>query len=224
MESKVLSQLYRFLSDSKKELLDEVASERTKYLTVVLEDIVKEFNSSAVLRSCDCFGIQELNIIAENQQFEVQRDIAKGSNNWVDVISYSGNNSPSIKCLQDLKEKGYKLVATSPHAENAIDKIDINQPIALIFGTERDGISENIISHADELVKIPMYGFTESFNISVSAALILNQLRNKLEYSDLDWKLSEEEQTKLKIKWCTGIIKNGEDVEAEVRRRILEKE
>ncbi|MDG1333178.1 MAG: RNA methyltransferase [Crocinitomicaceae bacterium] len=224
MNDSVLSQLFEFISPSKRELLDRVSSERTKYLTVVLEDIVKEFNSSAVLRSCDCFGIQELNIIAENQEFEVQREIAKGSSNWVDVQSYSGNNSPGTKCLTNLKGKGYKIVATSPHAVKTIDEIEINQPIALVFGTERDGISENIASQADELVKIPMYGFTESFNISVSAALILNQLRNRLESSDLEWKLTDEEQTKLKIQWCTGIIRNGKEVEAEIRRRILEKE
>jgi tRNA (guanosine-2'-O-)-methyltransferase len=224
MDSKVLARLYDFISDSKRDLLDRVASERTTFLTVVLEDIVKEFNSSAVLRSCDCFGVQELNIIAENQEFEVQREIAKGSSNWVDVKSYSGKDSPSRRCLNDLKEKGYKLIATSPHAEKTIDQIEIDQPIALIFGTERDGISDNIISNTDELVKIPMYGFTESFNISVSVAIILSQLRNRLESSNIDWKLSDEEQTKLKIKWCTGIINNGEDVEAEIRRRILEKE
>ncbi len=224
MNNKVLSQLYEFVSPSKRDLLEHISSERTKYLTVVLEDIVKEFNSSAVLRSCDCFGVQELNIIAENQEFEVQRDIAKGSSNWVDVRNYSGNDSPGTKCLSDLKSKGYKVIATSPHAEKTIDEIDINQPIALVFGTERDGISENIISHTDELVKIPMYGFTESFNISVSVALILNQLRNRLEASDLEWKLTEEEQTNLKIQWCTGIIRNGKEVEAEIRRRILEKE
>ena len=224
MNNNVLSQLYEFVSPRKRELLEYVASERTKYLTVVLEDIVKEFNSSAVLRSCDCFGVQELNIIAENQEFEVQRDIAKGSSNWVDVRSYSGNDAPGNKCLSDLKNEGYKVIATSPHAEKTIDQIEIDQPIALVFGTERDGISKNITAHADELVKIPMYGFTESFNISVSVALILNQLRNRLESSDLQWKLTEEEQTNLKIQWCTGIIRNGKEVEAEIRRRILEKE
>lgn len=224
MNNLVLSQLYDFVSESKRELLERVASERTNFLTVVLEDIVKEFNSSAVLRSCDCFGVQELNIIAENQKFEVQREIAKGSGNWVDIKSYSGSDSPGTKCLNKLKEQGYKLIATSPHAEKTINEIEINQPIALVFGTERDGISPNVVSHADELVKIPMYGFTESFNISVSVALILNQLRNRLEASDLQWKLTEKEQTKLKIKWCTGIIRNGKEVEAEIRRRILEKE
>ncbi|MCJ8288956.1 MAG: RNA methyltransferase [Crocinitomicaceae bacterium] len=224
MNKKVLSQLSELISPSKRELLELISSERTKYLTVVLEDIVKEFNSSAVLRSCDCFGVQELNIIAENQEFEIQRDIAKGASNWVDVNTYSGNNSPGIHCINELKNKGFRIIATSPHAEKTINDISIDQPIALVFGTERDGISENIISNADELVKIPMYGFTESFNISVSAALILNQLRNRLETSDLQWKLTEEEQTILKIKWCSKIIRNGEQVEAEIRRRILEKE
>lgn len=224
MNKELLSELYRFISPSKREMLERISSERTKYLTVVLEDIVKEFNSSAVMRSCDCFGIQELNIIAENQEFEIQRDIAKGSGNWIDIDSYSGNNSPGNQCISSLKAKGYRIIATSPHAEKTINEISIDQPIALVFGTERDGISESIVSHADELVKIPMYGFTESFNISVSAALILNQLRNRLEASELQWKLSNEEQTKLKIKWCTKIIRNGEQVEAEIRRRILEKE
>ena len=224
MSKKVLSELYRFISTSKIEMLERISSERTKYLTVVLEDIVKEFNSSAVMRSCDCFGIQDLNIIAENQEFEIQRFIAKGSSNWIDIQSYSGNNSPADQCISKLKSKGYRIIATSPHAKKTIDEICIDQPIALVFGTERDGISENITSEADELVKIPMYGFTESFNISVSAALILNQLRNRLEASDLQWKLSEDEQTNLKIKWCTKIIRNGEQVEAEIRRRILEKE
>ena len=224
MNKEVLKQLYQLISPSKQELVELISSERTNYLTVVLEDIVKEFNSSAVLRSCDCFGVQELNIIAENQEFEVQRDIAKGSGNWVDVNTYAGNNSPGAQCLSELKNKGFRIIATSPHAEKTINEISIDEPIALVFGTERDGISENIISNADELVKIPMYGFTESFNISVSAALILNQLRNRLEASELRWKLTEEEQTILKIKWCSKIIRNGEQVEAEIRRRILEKE
>lgn len=224
MNSHVLTRLYELISPSKRELLDSISSERTKYITVVLEDIVKEFNSSAVMRSCDCFGVQELNIIAENQQFEVQRDIAKGSGNWVDINAYSGSHSPGTRCIDDLKMKGFKIIATSPHAEKSIEQISIDQPIALVFGTERDGISDNILSNADELVKIPMYGFTESFNISVSAAIILSQLRNRLEASNLDWKLNEDEQTLLKIQWCTKIIRNGEQVEAEIRRRILEKE
>lgn len=224
MNDKILLELYDFISPEKRVMFDSIAAKRTKYLTVVLEDIVKEFNSSAVLRSCDCFGVQELNIIAENQEFEVQREIARGAGKWVDVVNYDGNNSPNVNCLNDLKNNGYQVIATSPHATKSISDISIEKPIALVFGTERKGISDFIKANADQLVKIPMYGFTESFNISVSAALILNQLRNRLEESQIDWKLSPEEQTLLKIKWCTKIIKNGDQVEQEIRRRILEKE
>lgn len=224
MNSEVLSRLYELISPTKRDLFDSVARERTNYVTVVLEDIVKEFNSSAVMRSCDCFGVQELNIIAENQAFEVRRDIAKGSGSWVTVNTYSGNESPGIKCIENLKSRGFKIISTSPHAEKSIEEISIDQPIAVVFGTEKYGISDSIIAHSDELVKIPMYGFTESFNISVSVALILNQLRNRLNASDFNWKLNAEEQTLLKIKWCTKFIRKGERVEAEIRRRILEKE
>lgn len=224
MNDKVLQELYDFISFEKQIKFDSIAADRTKYLTVVLEDIVKEFNSSAVLRSCDCFGIQELNIIAENQEFEVQREIARGASKWVDVVTYDGNDSPGVKCLTDLKKKGYQIVATSPHATKTIKDISLEKPIALVFGTEHKGISDSIKKNTDELIKIPMYGFTESFNISVSAAIILSQLRNLLEESKINWKLSPQEQTMLKINWCTKIIRNGEQVEHEIRRRILEKE
>lgn len=224
MNEKILQELYHLITESKRELFDRIAAERTNHCTVVLEDIVKEFNSSAVLRSCDCFGVQTLNIIADDQEFEIQREIARGAGNWVDLSIYDGNDSPGLKCLTDLKTKGYQIVATSPHATQTINDIDISQPIALVFGTERNGISRMIADNADQLVKIPMYGFTESFNISVSAAIILNQLRTRLKESELDWKLSYDEQLLLKIKWCTKIIRNGQKVEAEIRRRILEKE
>ena len=224
MNDTVLEQLYPFITESKREMFDRIAADRTKHITVVLEDIVQEFNSSAVLRSCDCFGIQELHVIAEDQEFEIQREIARGAGTWVDVLPFTGNDAPAKACLQELKQKGYQIVATSPHAEHTIDTISIEQPIALVFGTEKSGISQTIIDGADTLVKIPMYGFTESFNISVSAAVTLHHLRNRLEHSDMNWKLSHDEQVSLKIQWCTQIIRNGEKVEAEIRRRILEKE
>lgn len=224
IEQKVLQEFQKMITSSKLDIIERVASERTRHITVVLEDIVKEFNSSAVIRSCDCFGIQELHIIAENQKFEIQREIARGAGTWVDVLPYSGNDSPTSRAISGLKNKGYKIIATSPHAEKTIDQISVNEPIAIAFGTERRGISDTLLAHADEIVKIPMYGFTESFNISVSVAIILSQLRNKLEKSDLDWKLNDDEQTQLKIQWCTEIINNGKSVEAEIRRRILEKE
>ena len=216
IDDKVLEEFYDVVSESKQEMYDHIASQRTDYLTVVLENIHQEHNASAVLRSCDCFGIQNLHVIEKNNRYKVQRDIALGAGRWVDVFNYDQGEQPTKDCLLKLKNKGYKIVATTPHERDVtIHELPINQPIALVFGTEKKGISQEVIELADEFVRIPMYGFTESFNISVSAALALNILRERLEQSDLNWKLKDEEQTLLKIKWCKKILRSGDEMEQE---------
>lgn len=224
IDEKVLASFYDIISESKQEMYDRIAANRTKHLTVVLENIRKEHNASAVLRTCDCFGIQELHAIEKEHKYEIQRDIALGAGKWVDLYSYSEGANPTLDCLKKLKTKGYTLVATSPHTSNSINDLDVTQPIALIFGTEKHGVSTQVSEVADEFVRIPMYGFTESFNISVSAAIALHVLRQKMKQSTVHWKLSKEEQILLKIDWCTKIIRDGKTVEAEIRRRHFEKE
>ena len=113
----------------------------------------------------------------------------------------------------------------SPEAENySVYNLPIDQPLALIFGTEWKGVSEDLKENSDYLVKIPMVGFTESFNVSVSVALTLQTLRNRLENSNFNWKLSEIEQIDLQIKWCEKYIKNGEIVRNNFEKRILNNE
>lgn len=222
IDEKVLEEFYDIVSESKKEMYDRIASQRTNYLTVVLENIHQEHNASAVLRSCDCFGIQNLHVIEKNNRYKVQRDIALGAGRWVDVFNYDQGEQPTRDCLLKLKDRGYKIVATTPHERDVtIHELPLDQPVALVFGTEKKGISKEVVELADEFVRIPMYGFTESFNISVSAALALNILRRRLEQSDLSWKLNDEEQTLLKIKWCKKILRSGDEMEEEFRRRIL---
>jgi len=164
----VLNELYKIITPSKQEMFDRIAAERTNFLTVSLENVYQEHNASAVLRSCDCFGIQQLHVIEKDNQYKVQRDIALGAGRWVDMFNYDQGGNPTMDCINNLRSKGYRIVATSPHAnEKTINDIDISQPMALIFGTERRGISDEVKAAADEFVSIPMYGFTESFNISV---------------------------------------------------------
>lgn len=224
LDEKVLESFYDIITESKQEMFDRIAADRTRHITVVMENIHQEHNASAVLRTCDCFGIQELHAIEKNNTYEIQRDIALGAGNWVDLYKHSDGENPTYTCLEELKAKGFKIVATSPHTDNDINDLDLSQPIALVFGTEKKGVSDKVEEMAHQLVRIPMYGFTESFNISVSAAIALNILRRKLSLSNIDWKLSYEEQVKLKIQWCTKIIREGELVENEIRRRHFEKE
>jgi tRNA (guanosine-2'-O-)-methyltransferase len=221
MKKQILEAFYEIITENKREMFDRIAADRTKHITVVLENVFQEHNASAVLRSCDCFGIQELHVIEKDNQYKVQRDIALGAGRWVDMYNFDKGSEVTTDCLTKLKSKGYKIIATSPHTEKTINDIDLTQPMAFVFGTERRGISDEVIELSDELVKIPMYGFTESFNISVSVALVLNTIRMRLEESNFNWKLSEDEIIDLKIKWCKKILNGGEALEKHFIEKLM---
>ena len=216
----VLKEFYEIITSNKISLFDRIASERTRFLTIALENIYQEHNASAVLRTCDCFGIQDLQVIEKDNQYQIQRDIAMGSGRWVDIHNFSDELGPTETCISALKEQGYQIVATSPHADaHDVHDIPIDKPLAFFFGTEKDGLSEEMMNAADLHVRIPMYGFTESFNISVSVAILLQTIRQRLEMSGYDWKLTEDEQIALKIQWCEKIVSGGEAVGKEFRLR-----
>lgn len=221
----LLDELYNIITPSKIEMFERLVPLRTRHFTVVLENIFQEHNASAVLRTCESFGVQDLHVIEKDNKYKVQRDIARGAGRWVDMYNYSKGEDPTMECITALKDKGYKIIATTPHEDDfTVDTLPIDVPIALVFGTEQSGISDIVREHADGFVKIPMYGFTESFNISVSAAISMHVIRQRLENSNLNWKLSPEEQLLLKIHWCQKIIPRGHLVVPEIRRRLLEKD
>lgn len=220
----VLDQLYEMLTPEKYERFEHIAALRTRYLTVVMENVHHDHNASAVLRTCDCFGIQDVNVIEKSVEYEIQREIAKGAGRWIDLHQHNEGINPTVSCLEKLKAQGYKIVATSPRQDSfPLNELSLDQPIALVFGTEVDGISPEVLEHADECITIPMYGFTESFNVSVSAALVLKNLRDRLEKEKPEFTLSEEEQIELKIQWATSLLRRGPKVLAEIEKRLLGK-
>lgn len=222
MNKRLLEEFYKLIPEEKGQLFDTIAADRTRYLTVLLEDIFQEHNASAVLRSCDCFGIQELHVIESKNQYKVQRDIARGAGKWVDLFNYNEGDSPLMDAVNKLKSKGYKIATLTPDADAySIFDVPLDQPLALSFGTEWEGISDEIREVADYKVAIPMYGFTESFNVSVSVALTLQALRRRLEESKHDWKLSDEEIDQIKLKWCQKYMRNGTVVKSELEKRIV---
>ena len=184
------------------ERFKQVVAQRTRHITVVLEDIYQPHNASAVIRSCDCFGIQDVHIIENQNKYRINPQVALGSTNWVDIHQYAEKKNNSPKCLDALRAQGFTIVATSPHSDAySPEDLPLEKPLAILLGTEKDGLQEETMSAADLHLKVPMYGFTESFNISVSAALILQRLRTRLEHSDLDFKLDRKEQEALLRKW-----------------------
>lgn len=211
-------ELYEFLcgfaTENRRLRFEEVAANRTRYLTVVLEDIFQSHNASAVLRTCDCFGIQDVHIIENKNEYKLNPDVALGASNWLSLYKYNKNVFNTPDCLCNLKKKGYRIIAALPHKEDCCPAdLDIGSKMAIMFGTEKDGLSETALKYADGFVKIPMKGFTESFNISVSAAIVLYALTERLRKSDAKWRLSKEELIDIKTGWIKNSVKSAEMIE-----------
>ena len=191
-----------YVSDNRKGLIDEVLKNRTEYITLVLEDIMDPHNANAVLRTGECLGIQQYHVIENHHPFRIGTGVSKGATKWIDISVYNEGKNNTQEALIALKNKGYRIVVTSPSAEaKAVSDIPLDQKTALLFGNEREGVSEMAKSMADEVVKIPMYGFTESYNISVSAAIMVYQLIHRMQLEVADWMLPSERYNFLKLDW-----------------------
>lgn len=212
MQKELIKYLSEFITPQRLQLFEKVLSERTSYITLVLEDIFQPQNASAVLRTCDCFGIQHIHIIENRNTFTVDSEVAMGASKWLSLHKYNQKEQNSLNTIKKLKKDGYRIVATSPHLNDQfLPGFDLLKgKAAIVFGSELPGISKTILREADEYMKIPMYGFTESFNISVSAAIVLYQLAEKLRKEpEVDWKLSEQEKDEILLNWLKATIKRS---------------
>jgi tRNA (guanosine-2'-O-)-methyltransferase len=206
---KLLQHLELYLTENRKQRFDTVLSQRTKHFTVATEDVYQLHNTSAVLRSCDVFGIQEVNIIEEQNSKRIDKEIAMGAQKWVDLNRYHNVKD----CITDLKQKGYQIVATTPHKNDCLlHEFDVTKKSCFFFGRETEGLSDEVLKEANCFLKIPMVGFTESLNISVSAAIILQYVTTKLKQTNINWQLTEEEQIEKRIDWCKKTIKSYNEI------------
>lgn len=215
MDHNLLNYLQTFLTDRRIGLFDQVLAQRTQHITVAVEDVYQLHNTSAVIRNCESFGIQELHVIEEVNSKRIDSEIAMGAQKWVDVKRHSSAGS----CINALKEKGYRIVATSPHEKaHRLEDFDVSEKAAIFFGRETQGLSDVVLEAADDFIYIPMVGFTESLNISVSAAITLQSVTTKLRALDVAWQLSEETVFHKKLAWTRKMIKDIERIE----KRYLE--
>ncbi|MDA3906567.1 MAG: RNA methyltransferase [Bacteroidales bacterium] len=212
-KTQLLEKLLGFISDHKNQLFDKIIQNRTRYLTLVLEDIYQAQNASAVLRTADCFGIQDVHIIENRNEYMINPEVALGATKWLTLHRYNEEENNTLAAIQKLKSEGYRIVATMPHTNDVLlPEMNINQKTALFLGNELNGLSEIVQEHADMFVKIPMYGFTESYNISVSAALCLQDLTNKIRTVNINWKLTESEFLDVKLDWARSVVRESENV------------
>ncbi len=205
-----------FLSDHRRELLPRLLRQRTRFLTVVVEDIYQSHNASACVRSCDCFGVQDIHIIENNTKYEVNDKVALGSAQWLTTHCYND----TATCLQSLRDRGYQIVMTSPHEPTCeLETYQLTKPAALVFGNEKLGASDTVRQMADDVLRIPMYGFTESFNISVAVAVCLHHLVWKMREAGHSWELEFEEREALLDDWVQAASEGRMDP---LRRRYEE--
>lgn len=212
LKLQLIEYLKDFTTESRWDTINEVLENRTDHLTVVLEDLHKPHNANAVLRSCDGFGVQDVHVIENKNEFDTEGTVSIGAHQWLTLNRFNKPGADNIgDCFTSLRQKGYRIIATTPH-ENDTDlrELDINTKTALVFGTELHGISEEVKEQADGFVKIPMYGFSESFNISVSAAVCLYDLTTRIRNSDINWQLKQEYKRGLRLDWLTRSIKAGD--------------
>ena len=209
IRNRISDHLETFLGDERIGIIKRVLSNRTRYITVCLEDIYQSQNASAVLRSSEAFGLQDVHIIENSNSFSINPNVVRGSDKWLTIHRYFNSACPTSDAISSLRSNGYRIVATSPHVDGvALEDFDLTKgKVAVFFGNEHNGVSQTLLDQADEYLYIPMYGFTESFNISVAAAMTIHTLRGKLHEQDIRWALSGAEYEELLFSWLNKAVK-----------------
>lgn len=215
-KKELVGYLRDFITDERWETLNTVLDQRTRHLCVVLEDLYQPHNASAVLRSCDCFGVQDVHIIENEHRFRPSKGVTIGADQWLSLQKHADPEVNNTRlCFKQLRDKGYRIIATTPHRDEVtIDQLPVEPKTALVFGAELTGLSEEAMELADGFVKIPIYGFSESYNISVSAALCLYEFTKRMRSSNIEWAISEEGKNDLQLNWLKKSIRASEHLVA----------
>lgn len=209
MDEALLAHLQTFLTDRRRKLFKEILEKRTRHFTVATEDVYQLHNTSAVMRSCEVFGIQDIHVVEESVGKQIDKEIAMGAQKWVNLHRYDSVQDS----INSLRGQGYKIIATTPHTNaTLLHDFDVSHKSAFFFGKERDGLSDIVMEQADGFLKIPMYGFTESLNLSVSAAITLQSVVTKLKQTEIPWQLSETEKKELELDWTKKTIKSIDEI------------
>lgn len=202
-----------FLTGERIQTLRRTLAMRTRYMTILTENTFHPQNASALVRHCEAFGVQDLHTVETMCRFDPSVNIVRGTDKWIDIIRHDSTE----EAIASLKASGYRIVATTPHRESCTpETFDVEKGrFCLVFGTEHVGVSPQIISAADEFLRIPMCGMVESLNVSASAAILIYMLSQRMRLSDVAWRLSEAECSEVMFRWVMSSVRDA--------RRILDR-
>jgi len=197
------------------ERMDAILDRRTRRLSVLFEDVYHPHNASAVIRSTECFGVQDVHVVEDAHRFRPSRDVVRGAGRWVTLHRHRNLE----QALADLRGRGYRVAATSVQPGSIdLDDAPVDQPLVLCFGTEEVGLSPGALEAADLHLHVPMAGFTESLNVSVTAALCLRELTRRVRLTD-GWQLAAAERDELRLGW---LMQEGNKSRALTMRMLRE--
>jgi tRNA (guanosine-2'-O-)-methyltransferase len=207
----------QYVSEHKKEYIERVLATRTRHLTFILEDIYQSQNASAVVRTCECLGLQDVYTAENYSKYSVNPKVLKGSNKWLNLIRYhDADQNNTERCFDDLHKKGYKIMVTKPGPDGVpLENLPVDHKMALLLGNELKGASSFALSHADALVNVTMIGFTESLNLSATAAICAYTLIGKIHKSESSWNLTEDEKDEIRLDWFRKIVRRSDLIERE---------
>lgn len=214
--------LSQFITSDRLQRFEEVLSNRTRHITMVIEDIYQPQNASAVVRTSECLGLQDIHIIEQNNVYELNKDVVVGASKWIRMHKHKKNPNNTRTCYERLRAAGYKIYATTPNINGYTpDTLPLDEKVAIVLGNEGEGLSATAIEEADGCIQIPMYGFTESYNISVAASIIAYELVQRLRASEIEWQLNEDEKNEIRLRWMKKVLRRVELFESEfyTRRR-----
>lgn len=208
-QEEIYSYLSGFLTEERLRKIEHFSQESSDFILPVVEDVYQFRNAAAILRSVEACGFHKVVALEKENVFDPNLRVTKGADTWVEVEKLPR----TMDSLKDIKNRGYKIVAVSPERNTTmLPDYQPKEPLALVFGTEWEGTTDELLDFADETLAIPMYGFTQSFNVSVAASICMYDLKQKLINSGIDYKLSEEKLLEMKIRWAVNTIPSGKQI------------
>jgi tRNA (guanosine-2'-O-)-methyltransferase len=193
--------------------IDQVLAQRLGSVVTVVEDTYDPHNAAATIRTTEAIGLGELHVIEAAQRFSIAGGVTRGAHRWIELYRW-----PSVEAaVTALRARGFRVFATLPGAPHTIDDVDVTGPLAVAFGNEHAGLSPAAIAACDGALGVPMFGFTESFNLSVTVALVMSRIAARRRAAigspgDLDEHRRRELRARwfaLKIRGALGILERA---------------
>jgi tRNA (guanosine-2'-O-)-methyltransferase len=186
--------------------MDAVLAARLQSVATIVEDTYDPHNAAATIRTTEAIGLAELHVVEPGARFSAAHGVTRGAHRWIRLERWTA----MVDVAASLRARGFRVYATRPGATSTIEDVDVTQPIAVAFGNEHAGLSEAALAACDGALGVPMYGFSESFNLSVTVALAMSRIANRRREAlgtlgDLD----DTQRRELRARWFAMKIRGS---------------